>query len=234
MRAYGDFSSEGERNAGLQHLVVSDDPAYDGMAVNTHSVRMIDDDRAGVVVLETGNPGGRGLKPTPARIAVMLEDAPEPGEPRRPAAARPAAPEDPRAWLLASIEPFGSDEDRRVHAWMDRRGPGPVMHLPIADADFGQAEIANASVQLTFHYATLLHGQPTITGGTDFMPLYVRWLHGEGSPFRAPARSQRSSGLAATRAAKPRATNVAARLPGFRAAWSRKHATNSSASPARG
>jgi hypothetical protein len=60
------------------------------------------------------------------------------------------------------------------------------MHLPIADADFGQAEIANASVQLTFHYATLLHGQPTITGGTDFMPRFAQWLHGDGSVFRAP------------------------------------------------
>lgn len=87
---------------------------------------------------------------------------------------------------VASIEPFGSDEDRRVHAWIGERGPGPVMHLPIADADFGQAEIANASVQLTFQYATLLHGQPTITGGTDFMPRFAQWLHGDGSVFRAP------------------------------------------------
>ena len=53
---------------------------------------------------------------------------------------------------------------------------------------------------------------------------------------RAPgaAGRQRSSGLAATRAANPPATNFAARLPGFRAACSRKHATNSSASLARG
>jgi hypothetical protein len=59
------------------------------------------------------------------------------------------------------------------------------MHLPIADVDL-RPELANASVQLTFHYATLLHGQPTVTGGTDFMPVFARWLHGEGSPFRAP------------------------------------------------
>jgi predicted RNA-binding protein Jag len=38
------------------------------------------------VVLEAGNPGGRGLSPTPARIAVLLED------PREPDARRPAAP----------------------------------------------------------------------------------------------------------------------------------------------
>ena len=86
---------------------------------------------------------------------------------------------------IERIEASGSDEDHRVHAWMAAHGPGPVMHLPIADADL-RPEIANASVQLTFHYATLLHGQPTVTGGTDFMPLFGRWLHGEGSPFRAP------------------------------------------------
>ena len=87
---------------------------------------------------------------------------------------------------IERIEARGSAEDRRVHGWIDAQGPGPVMHLPIADADL-RPEIANASVQLTFHYATLLHGQPTVTGGTDFMPVFARWLHGEGSPFRAPA-----------------------------------------------
>jgi hypothetical protein len=86
---------------------------------------------------------------------------------------------------IERIEARGSEEDRRVHAWMASQGPGPVMHLPIADADL-RPELANASVQLTFHYATLLHGQPTVTGGTDFLPLFGRWLHGEGSPFRAP------------------------------------------------
>jgi hypothetical protein len=87
---------------------------------------------------------------------------------------------------LAPFDAMGTEEARRVHGWIASRGPGAVMHLPIADADFGQAEVANASVQLTFHYATLLHGQPTVTGGTDFMPLLGRWLHGEGSPFRSP------------------------------------------------
>ncbi|MEO5822183.1 MAG: hypothetical protein ABIT71_16890 [Vicinamibacteraceae bacterium] len=86
---------------------------------------------------------------------------------------------------MAPFEARGSAEDRRVHAWMASEGPGPVMHLPIADADL-RPEVANASVQLTFHYATLLHGQPTVTGGTDFMPRLGRWLHGEGSPFRTP------------------------------------------------
>ena len=54
VRAYSDFSSEGERNASLQHLVVSNDLAYDGKPVLNEQVRVIDDDRAGVVVLPTG------------------------------------------------------------------------------------------------------------------------------------------------------------------------------------
>jgi hypothetical protein len=90
---------------------------------------------------------------------------------------------------LARIAAAGTPEDREVHAWIAAKGPGVVMHLPIADADVGRTEIANASIQLTYHYATLLHGQPTVTGGTDFMPLLARWLHGEGSPFRAPAEA---------------------------------------------
>jgi hypothetical protein len=87
---------------------------------------------------------------------------------------------------VAPFDAHGSAEDRRVHAWIAGRGPGPVMHLPIADADIGRAEIANASVQLTYHYATLLHGQRTVTGGTDFLPRFAAWLHGPGSPFGAP------------------------------------------------
>ena len=39
------------------------------------------------VVLEPGTPGGRGLSPTPARIAVLLHEEPAPGaRPRRPGA----------------------------------------------------------------------------------------------------------------------------------------------------
>ena len=87
---------------------------------------------------------------------------------------------------VARIEAQGTATDRQIHAWIAAQGPGPVMHLPIADGDL-RPELANASVQLTFQYATLLHGQPTVTGGTDFMPVFARWLHGDGSPFRAPA-----------------------------------------------
>ena len=44
VRAYGDFSSEGERSAPLQHLVVSGDSGFDGIAVPNEVVQVIDDD----------------------------------------------------------------------------------------------------------------------------------------------------------------------------------------------
>jgi predicted RNA-binding protein Jag len=56
------------------------------------------------VVLDAGAPGGRGLQPTPARIAVLVQEAgppPEPaGEREQPPAAAPA---DARARLRETI-----------------------------------------------------------------------------------------------------------------------------------
>lgn len=47
------------------------------------------------VVLEAGGPGGIGLKPTPARIAVLFENA-SAGE--APRAAPPSPPDEPAGW----------------------------------------------------------------------------------------------------------------------------------------
>jgi Ca2+-binding RTX toxin-like protein len=54
VRAHGDLSSEGERSAALQHLVVSSDDAYDGLPINNVVVRLIDDEQAGLVLIESG------------------------------------------------------------------------------------------------------------------------------------------------------------------------------------
>ncbi|HEX7167002.1 MAG TPA: Calx-beta domain-containing protein [Acidimicrobiales bacterium] len=54
VRAYADFSSEGPRSASLQHLVVSDDLGYEGMPVNNVAVEIVDNDAAGVVIVESG------------------------------------------------------------------------------------------------------------------------------------------------------------------------------------
>ncbi|MEA3511025.1 MAG: hypothetical protein U9R51_06270, partial [Actinomycetota bacterium] len=54
VRAFDDLSSEGERIAFIQHLVVSDDTDFNGLALLNIPVRVIDDERAGIVVVEAG------------------------------------------------------------------------------------------------------------------------------------------------------------------------------------
>jgi spoIIIJ-associated protein len=56
------------------------------------------------VVLEAGRPGGLGVSPTPARIAVLLDGAPAPPS-REAAPPRPAG--DPRAGIRAVVRALG-------------------------------------------------------------------------------------------------------------------------------
>jgi spoIIIJ-associated protein len=56
------------------------------------------------VVLETGRPGGLGVSPTPARIAVLLDRSPAPPS-REAAPPRPAG--DPRAGIRAVVRALG-------------------------------------------------------------------------------------------------------------------------------
>ena len=55
------------------------------------------------VVLDPGTAGGRGLKPTPARIAVLLREPSPPSAAPRHGDAAPAPPPDPRARLRETI-----------------------------------------------------------------------------------------------------------------------------------
>jgi spoIIIJ-associated protein len=87
------------------------------------------------VVLEEGTPGGRGLKPTPARIAVLLQERPEAtGEEEEEAAPPPA--EDTRtavrATLRALAEAGGLDLDLEV----EEGDEAVVVHLGGKDAPF--------------------------------------------------------------------------------------------------
>jgi spoIIIJ-associated protein len=129
------------------------------------------------VVLEAGNPGGRGLKPTPARIAVMLEDAAEPGEPRRPApggrASAPAAHADPRAGLLATIRAVAEAGRLEVDARIEEGEEALLVQLEGKDREFflepdGKAEV----LQATEHLLLRLYG-------AQLQPRAVR-LTGEG------------------------------------------------------
>ena len=111
------------------------------------------------VVLEAGNAGGRGLKPTPARIAVMLEDAPAPGEGRRaaPAATAPAA--DPRAGLVGTIRAVAEAGGLEVEAQIEEAEEALLVRLEGKDREFflepdGKAEV----LQATEHLLLRLYG----------------------------------------------------------------------------
>ncbi|HKC10544.1 MAG TPA: hypothetical protein VKI41_00650, partial [Vicinamibacteria bacterium] len=56
------------------------------------------------VVLEAGRPAGLGVSPTPARIAVLLDDSPAPPR-QEPAPPRPSG--DPRAGIRAVVRALG-------------------------------------------------------------------------------------------------------------------------------
>ena len=155
------------------------------------------------VVLEAGSAGGRGLKPTPARIAVMLEDAPEPGEPRKAAADRQAPPVDPKAGLLATIRAVAEAGGLGVEARIEESDEALLVQLEGKDREFflepdGKAEV----LQATEHLLLRLYG-------AQLQPRAVR-LTGEGF------RERRDEALAAEArrvAAEVRASGQAQTLP---------------------
>jgi spoIIIJ-associated protein len=104
------------------------------------------------VVLDPGSAGVRGLKSTPAQIAVLLEDAPrDPGPARAPAA--PAVPEDPRAGLRATIRAVAEAGGLDVEAEVDETGEAVVVSLRGPDAAFfigadGRGEVLRATEHL--------------------------------------------------------------------------------------
>jgi spoIIIJ-associated protein len=155
------------------------------------------------VVLEAGSAGGRGLKPTPARIAVMIEDAPAPGEGRRaaPAATAPAA--DPRAGLVGTIRAVAEAGGLEVQAQIEEGEEALLVRLEGKDREFflepdGKAEV----LQATEHLLLRLYG-------AQLQPRAVR-LTGEGF------RERRDEALAAEArriAAEVRASGQPRTLP---------------------
>jgi spoIIIJ-associated protein len=113
------------------------------------------------VVLDHGTSGGRGLKPTPARIAVLLHDpaaasrgaspaeSPEPvrGGRREPSergadavAAEP--PQDPREGLLGIVRAVAEAGGLEVEAEVEDSGEAVIVHLRGPDAVFFHGEDA--------------------------------------------------------------------------------------------
>ncbi len=115
------------------------------------------------VVLDAGTAGGRGLKPTPARIAVFLR---EPGRTPDPAPEREAAPagprdtrEDPRARLRETVRVVAEAGALDVEADVEESAEAVVVRLHGADAAFflepeGRGDVLRA----TEHLLLRLHG----------------------------------------------------------------------------
>ena len=156
------------------------------------------------VVLDQGSAGGRGLKPTPARIAVLLEQA----RPEEPAAAagRPGltpasgpasvptpAAKDPRAGLVETIRAVAEAGGLDVAAELEETDEALLVRVVGKDREFflepdGKAEVLLA----TEHLLLRLYG-------AQLQPQAVR-LTGEGF------RERRDEALAAE------ARRVAARV----------------------
>ena len=108
--------------------------------------------RAGLryVVLDAGSSGGRGLMPTPARVAILLE-ASAPSRPVAPAAALPVA--DPRAGLRATVRAVVEAGGLDVDAEVEEDGDAVVVRLRGRDLAFffgedGRGEVLRATEHL--------------------------------------------------------------------------------------
>jgi spoIIIJ-associated protein len=108
--------------------------------------------RAGLryVVLDPGSPGGRGLMPTPARVAILLEA----GAPSRPHAHAAAAPVvDPRAGLRATVRAVVEAGGLDVDAEIEEDDDAVVVRLRGRDLAFffgedGRGEVLRATEHL--------------------------------------------------------------------------------------
>ena len=105
------------------------------------------------VVLDPGSEGGRGLQATPARVAVLLDEAPA-GLPR-PASAPPALPTDARAGIRAIVRAMA--ETAGIDVWAeieeDEEAEKVVVHLKGPDHAFffgreGRGDVLRATEHL--------------------------------------------------------------------------------------
>ncbi len=105
------------------------------------------------VVLDPGSAGGRGLKATPARIAVLLREPSRPSGSAREGEVAPAPPADPRALIRETIravaEAGGLDVDPEIEESEEAvivrlRGPDQAFFL----GPEGKGEVLRAAEHL--------------------------------------------------------------------------------------
>jgi spoIIIJ-associated protein len=113
------------------------------------------------VVLEPGTAGGRGLRPTPARIAVLL---PEPGRKGTPAGDKEPGPTsapapDPRAGLRETIRAVAEAGGLEVGAEIEEGDEAVIVRLHGADLEFFLGEDGRGEVlRATEHLLLRLYG----------------------------------------------------------------------------
>jgi spoIIIJ-associated protein len=111
------------------------------------------------VVLDAGTAGGRGLKPTPARIAVLLREPSRPAPPPSDGQGAPTTPQDPRAGLRETIRAVAEAGGLDVEAEVEEGEEAVVVRLRGPDVAFflgpeGRGEVLRA----TEHLLQRLHG----------------------------------------------------------------------------
>lgn len=84
------------------------------------------------VVLDRGTAGERGLKPTPAQVAVLMSDVPPPS----PDAVLAARVADPRARILAVVRSLADAAGLDVEVEIEEDDRAVVVHLGGADEAF--------------------------------------------------------------------------------------------------
>jgi spoIIIJ-associated protein len=105
------------------------------------------------VVLDAGTPGGRGLKPTPARIAVLLREPSRPSESPGAPEPAPARPPDPRAQLRETIRAVAEAGGLDVEAEVEETEEAVIVRLRGPDQTFflgpeGRGEVLRATEHL--------------------------------------------------------------------------------------
>jgi len=114
-----------------------------------------------IVVLEPGTAAGRGLRPTPARIAVLL---PEPGRREAPAEDNAPAPAsapalDPRVGLRETIRAVAEAGGLEVGAEIEESEESVIVRLHGADLAFFLGEDGRGEVlRATEHLVLRLYG----------------------------------------------------------------------------
>ncbi len=112
------------------------------------------------VVLDEGTSGGRGLKPTPARIAVLIHENSEGGRVRPATGHRasspgtpPAEPEaDPRARLQALVRAVADAGSLELEAQLEESEEALVLHLRGGGSSFFHGEDGRGAPLLAFEH----------------------------------------------------------------------------------